>query len=78
MVGGLNDASWYKEVPCDCVNDGQTFLGVFDPKNRGSIYFSREITAKTLMINNFQTVRFNKLVIMNFCEEFYYFILEEL
>ena len=34
---------------------------VYDPKNRGFFRPSREITAKTLTIYNFQTVQFSHI-----------------
>jgi hypothetical protein len=43
--------------------------GVCDPKNRRFFRPSREILAKTLMINNFQTVRFSHLLIMYHYQE---------
>jgi len=40
------------------------FKGVYDPKNRRFFRPSREVTAKTSVINNFQTVQFGHLLIM--------------
>ena len=45
------------------------FKGVFDPKNRRFFRPSREVTAKTSVINNFQTVQFGHLLIMYDKEE---------
>ena len=39
--------------------------GVYSPKNCHFFQPDREITAKTLMINNFQTVRFSHLLLMD-------------
>lgn len=40
------------------------FKGVYDPKNRRFFRPSREVTAKTSVINNFQTVQFGNLLTM--------------
>ena len=62
MVDGSNDASWHKEVPFGYANDEKFIKGVYDPKNRRFFRPSREITAKTLMINHFQTVQISQLL----------------
>ena len=64
MVDGSNDASWHKGVSFGYVNDEKYIKGVYDPKNRRFFRPSREITAKTWMINNFQTVQFCHLLVM--------------
>ena len=43
--------------------------GVCGPKNRRYFRPIREITAKTLMINNYQTVRFSHLLILDHYQE---------
>ena len=64
MVDGSNDASWPKEVLLGMRMMKKHIKGVYDPKNRGFFRLSREITAKTLMIYNFQTVQFSHFLIM--------------
>ena len=56
MVDGSNDASWHKEVPFGYAIDEKNIYGVCGPQNCRFFRPSREITAKTLMIYNFQTV----------------------
>ena len=56
-------------MPFEYANDEKIHQGVYGPKNRRFVRPSREITAKTLLINNFQTVQFSHLHILYHLKE---------
>ena len=64
MVDGSNDASWLKEVPYGYANNEKIHSGGLRPQKLPPFRPSREITAKTWTINNFETACFSHLLLM--------------
>ena len=62
MVDGLNDASWLKEVPFGYANVEKIHSGGLRPQKLPLFWPSREITAKTQTINNFETACYSHLL----------------
>jgi len=57
-----NDADWFKEVPFGGQNDDSLSFGINEPYKLPIFGVSREIPAKTRLLNNFLTVRDTPIV----------------